>query len=131
MRPEKFKSQTQNFFDSRYLCSECCESPEIKYLQKWSRWAEPPKRRRGRRKRGCSGAAVQKIKHQRMRRFFGEPQEGKNRTGSIPYFAPMVLICDSKILSLKKIGAGEGNRTPVASLEGWSSTIELHLQIIA
>jgi hypothetical protein len=22
--------------------------------------------------------------------------------------------------------AGEGNRTPIASLEGWSSTIELH-----
>ncbi len=24
-------------------------------------------------------------------------------------------------------GAGDGNRTHVASLEGWSSTIELHL----
>lgn len=24
-------------------------------------------------------------------------------------------------------GAGEGNRTPVISLEGWSSTIKLHL----
>jgi hypothetical protein len=23
-------------------------------------------------------------------------------------------------------GAGEGNRTPITSLEGWSSTIELH-----
>jgi 3-methyladenine DNA glycosylase/8-oxoguanine DNA glycosylase len=27
-----------------------------------------------------------------------------------------------------KIGAGDGNRTHVASLEGWSSTIELHPQ---
>jgi hypothetical protein len=25
-----------------------------------------------------------------------------------------------------EIGAGEGNRTPITSLEGWSSTIELH-----
>ena len=26
-------------------------------------------------------------------------------------------------------GAGDGNRTHVVSLEGWSSTIELHLQV--
>jgi hypothetical protein len=25
--------------------------------------------------------------------------------------------------------AGEGNRTPIASLEGWSSTIELHPRV--
>ena len=29
-----------------------------------------------------------------------------------------------------KNGAGEGNRTLVASLEGWSSTIELHPQVV-
>ncbi len=29
-------------------------------------------------------------------------------------------------LTVPVSGAGEGNRTPVASLEGWSSTIELH-----
>ncbi|EEF80353.1 hypothetical protein MDMS009_966 [Methylophaga thiooxydans DMS010] len=28
----------------------------------------------------------------------------------------------------KQIGAGDGNRTHVISLEGWSSTIELHPQ---
>ena len=28
-----------------------------------------------------------------------------------------------------RIGAGEGNRTLATSLEGWSSTIELHPQI--
>ena len=28
-----------------------------------------------------------------------------------------------------KIGAGSGNRTRIASLEGWNSTIELHLHI--
>ena len=27
---------------------------------------------------------------------------------------------------LREFGAGDGNRTHVASLEGWSSTIELH-----
>ena len=29
------------------------------------------------------------------------------------------------------IGAGDGNRTHVTSLEGWNSTIELHPQLIA
>ena len=28
-------------------------------------------------------------------------------------------------------GAGSGNRTRIASLEGWNSTIELHLQFLA
>ena len=28
------------------------------------------------------------------------------------------------------IGAGDGNRTHAASLEGWNSTIELHPQIV-
>ncbi len=31
--------------------------------------------------------------------------------------------------SLVRCGAGEGNRTPATSLEGWSSTIELHPHI--
>ena len=30
-----------------------------------------------------------------------------------------------------RIGAGDGNRTHVTSLEGWNSTIELHLHFIA
>ena len=30
-----------------------------------------------------------------------------------------------------QLGAGDGNRTHVASLEGWNSTIELHLHFIA
>jgi hypothetical protein len=29
-------------------------------------------------------------------------------------------------MGLRENGAGDGNRTHVASLEGWSSTIELH-----
>ena len=33
-------------------------------------------------------------------------------------------------LTCKLLGAGDGNRTRVISLEGWGSTIELHPQII-
>ena len=32
---------------------------------------------------------------------------------------------------LKKSGAGDGNRTHAASLEGWNSTIELHPHFVA
>ena len=35
------------------------------------------------------------------------------------------------ILVVPNIGAGSGNRTHVASLEGWGSTIELHLHLLA
>ena len=31
---------------------------------------------------------------------------------------------------LSSLGAGDGNRTHVASLEGWNSTIELHPHVI-
>ena len=40
----------------------------------WVSGARSPKRRRGRMKRGERDVAVKKIKHQRMRRFFWEPQ---------------------------------------------------------
>src|SRR6185312_2144595 len=33
-----------------------------------------------------------------------------------------------RLLPSPYVGAGDGNRTHVASLEGWSSTIELHPQ---
>lgn len=33
-------------------------------------------------------------------------------------------------ISLNKYQAGDGNRTHVISLEGWSSTIELHPHIL-
>ena len=36
------------------------------------------------------------------------------------------LICSAKTPNKLKLGAGEGNRTLVISLEGFSSTIELH-----
>ena len=34
-------------------------------------------------------------------------------------------------LALPGVGAGDGNRTHVVSLEGWSSTIELHPPMLA
>jgi hypothetical protein len=34
-----------------------------------------------------------------------------------------------KALSTKIVGAGDGDRTRMASLEGWSSTIELHPRV--
>ena len=36
------------------------------------------------------------------------------------------LICINIYTMLRKAKAGDGNRTHVISLEGWSSTIELH-----
>ena len=38
----------------------------------------------------------------------------------------MLLISTYFMLLRGKYGAGEGNRTPVISLEGFCSTIELH-----
>ena len=35
-------------------------------------------------------------------------------------------VLESIALSTKIVGAGDGDRTRMASLEGWSSTIELH-----
>jgi hypothetical protein len=35
------------------------------------------------------------------------------------------MACQPK-LARAKAGAGEGNRTLTASLEGWNSTVELH-----
>ena len=36
----------------------------------------------------------------------------------------------STLLKVLSNGAGDGNRTHVISLEGWSSTIELHPQLV-
>ena len=37
------------------------------------------------------------------------------------------LLYPAELLAQAKRGAGDGNRTHVTSLEGWNSTIELHL----
>ena len=47
---------------------------------------------------------------------FGEPQRGTS-------FSKICLANFEKLS-----GAGEGNRTLTASLEGWNSTVELHPQ---
>ena len=36
----------------------------------------------------------------------------------------------TSIMTILSNGAGDGNRTHVISLEGWSSTIELHPQLV-
>lgn len=38
---------------------------------------------------------------------------------------------DSTDIGAGHIGAGDGNRTRIASLEGWNSTIELHPRLIS
>ena len=39
------------------------------------------------------------------------------------------MLYPAELVTLKKNGAGEGNRTLTTSLEGWNSTIELHPQV--
>ena len=59
--------------------------------------------------------------------FFGAPEEIRTPDTRLrrPLLYPTELQAHSIRLS-KKSGAGDGNRTHAASLEGWNSTIELH-----
>ena len=51
-------------------------------------------------------------------------------TGLEPVTSSLPRKCSTaELYGLKTFGAGDGNRTHVISLEGWSSTIELHPQI--
>ena len=57
--------------------------------------------------------------------------EDRNRTGTVVsnrgILSPLRLpVPPPRQVPPKKSGAGDGNRTHVISLEGWSSTIELH-----
>ena len=45
-----------------------------------------------------------------------------------PVLYPTELQVRVIAFSVKGLGAGDGNRTHAASLEGWNSTIELHPQ---
>ena len=48
----------------------------------------------------------------------------------MPFDSASQELCDLLATRLgRKSGAGEGNRTLVASLEGWSFTTKLHPQI--
>ncbi len=38
-------------------------------------------------------------------------------------------VSETLALSTKIVGAGDGDRTRISSLEGWSSTIELHPRV--
>jgi hypothetical protein len=60
-----------------------------------------------------------KLLHQALCVLSGAP--GRNRTYD-SLLRRQVLYP----LSYRRAGAGDGNRTHVTSLEGWSSTIELH-----
>ncbi len=47
----------------------------------------------------------------------------------MPFDSASQELCDLLVTRLgRKSGAGEGNRTLVASLEGWSFTTKLHPQ---
>ena len=61
------------------------------------------------------------------RHLFGAPEE--IRTPDTRLRRPLLYPTELQahvIRLLKKSGAGDGNRTHAASLEGWNSTIELH-----
>src|SRR5436190_11717768 len=58
----------------------------------------------------------------------GRQQPGEEKDECTAHNCPIIelpyLLC-----ILGKSGAGDGNRTRAASLEGWNSTIELHPQL--
>jgi hypothetical protein len=58
----------------------------------------------------------------------GEIQAGKSARAPCPTYIKRPK-CDW--IDMSEIGAGDGNRTRVASLEGWNSTIELHPQLLS
>ena len=62
-----------------------------------------------------------------VRHLFGAPEEIRTPDTRLrrPLLYPTELQAHPTRL-LEKSGAGDGNRTHAASLEGWNSTIELH-----
>ena len=60
------------------------------------------------------------------RHVFGAPEEIRTPDTRLrrPLLYPTELQAHSRLLL--ECGAGDGNRTHAASLEGWNSTIELH-----
>ena len=67
-----------------------------------------------------------------VRHLFGAPEEIRTPDTRLrrPLLYPTELQARFDTL-LKKGGAGDGNRTHAASLEGWNSTIELHPHFFA
>ena len=62
------------------------------------------------------------------RHIFGAPEEIRTPDTRLrrPLLYPTELQARVYGYARKKSGAGDGNRTHAASLEGWNSTIELH-----
>ena len=58
--------------------------------------------------------------------------EDRNRTGTVVSYRRILSPLRLPVPPPRhlRIGAGDGNRTHVTSLEGWGSTIELHPQVI-
>ena len=56
--------------------------------------------------------------------------EDRNRTGTVVSYRRILSPLRLPVPPPRhlRIGAGDGNRTHVTSLEGWGSTIELHPQ---
>ena len=65
-------------------------------------------------------------------RLFGEPEGIRTPDPRLrrPMLYPTELQTHICLLP-KCIGAGDGNRTHAASLEGWNSTIELHPHVVS
>ena len=63
-----------------------------------------------------------------VRHLFGAPEEIRTPDTRLrrPLLYPTELQAQVVRLPTKSSGAGDGNRTHAASLEGWNSTIELH-----
>ena len=66
------------------------------------------------------------------RHVYGAPEEIRTPDTRLrrPLLYPTELQAHS-IRPARNCGAGDGNRTHAASLEGWNSTIELHPHIVA
>ena len=64
-------------------------------------------------------------------RHFGAPEGIRTPDPRLrrPMLYPTELQTHLKVCFPKECGAGDGNRTHAASLEGWNSTIELHPHI--
>ena len=62
------------------------------------------------------------------RHVIGAPEE--IRTPDTRLRRPLLYPTELQAHTIVEIGAGDGNRTHAASLEGWNSTIELHPHII-
>ena len=70
------------------------------------------------------------FRHYRLTTFiFKLNAEDRNRTGTELPPRDFKSLASASSATPAEYGAGDGNRTHVISLEGWSSTIELHPHI--